>query len=158
MRDIQVFSGGPIGPQRGHLAREKSGQNLSYKGFKLKTKSRSFLKLAQPSPFYPFGVSLSGSRRWGLCQDRGPVLCTQRIIPMVQLGTIFHFSLTRIQASFCEHKEGKCPEVQFVHQWILLLSHLFHSDPFPLLSHSCSFSCLCFVIYKQDSREQGFLD
>lgn len=158
MCDTQVFSDGPIGSQRDYLTREKSVRNLSYNRFKLKTESRSLLKHTQPSPFHPFGFSLSGSRRLGLCQDHGSVLPIQRIIPVLQLGTIFQFSLTRFQASFCEHKEGKCPEVQFVHQWILLLSHLFHADPFPLLSCSCSFACLYLVIFKQDSREQELLD
>lgn len=58
----------------------------------------------------------------------------QLIICMVQLGAIFQFSLTRIQASFCRRKEANSPEVQFVHQYNLLLSHPLHTAP-PLFCH-----------------------
>lgn len=71
---------------------------------------------------------------WPCAGGRG-----QLIICMVQLGAILQFSLTGIQASFCRHKEPNSPEVQFVHQYKLLLSHPLHPIPLPCCHIPASF-------------------
>lgn len=130
-----------------HLATWRSGWNLNYKGVKLKTKSMSPLKPDWPFSFASFWSStdrVPGTA--GVRALPGPWPSAggwaQLIICMVQLGAIFQFSLTRIQASFCRHKEANSPEVQFVLQCNLLLSHPWRTAPPPLLSRPCLFSCL----------------
>lgn len=94
------------------------------------------LKPAWPFPLHPFGFPVMGplgARRLGLCQVHGSVLeaGANWLFAWFQLGAILQFSLTRIQASFCRRKEANSPEVQFVHQYNLLLSHPLHIAPPP---------------------------
>lgn len=58
---------------------------------------------------------------------------------MVQLGAILQLPLTRIQESSCRHEEPNSPEVQFVHQYRLLLSHPLHPIPLPCCHIPTSF-------------------
>lgn len=133
-----------LGSKQGHLATWRPGWNLNSKGVKFQTKSMSPLKSAWPLPSHPFGFPLIGPQRaggfralpgpWPSAGGWGqPILC------MVQLGAILQFSLTRIQASFCRHKEPNSPEVQFVHQYKLLLSHPLHTIPLPCRHIPASF-------------------
>lgn len=129
--------------KKSHLVTWRAGWNLNYKVVKFKPKSMSLLKASWPFSLRPFDFPLTGplgAKGLGLCKVHGG--WGQLIICMVQLGAIFQFSLTRIQGSFCSCKEANSPEVQFVHQCNLLLSHPLHTTPPPLLSCPSLFSYL----------------